>query len=822
MDTTQNKYNYLLICIPLITFVCLFFAPAMLSAQDQTNQQNPVIQPIPTADILKETENMTTRLQKISNLLPLDENVNEISSKLPDYLKIYAQSQRDFDALDLTTISRREINDIAQQFQVFKNNFTNWQETLQIRLESLERERIRLQSMRSIWEATKTAAREEKPPKSLIMKIDSNLESIENIENDLLKRMNEVITIQNKISDQENNIALTLSALSEIETQRQSEIFSMDAEPIWVIFDTDTLISEQFSALFVIHSENVNDFIDNYRHIFIYHLAFFILVYFLLIMLHRYDKKLIVDKDTSDRARVILRNPFSVALIISLLATTYIYPQAPNVIYKIIWFIGLLLAVRLLPKLVEIHHEIYVFAGVFSLFLFISISPEDIYLYRVLLLVLAVLNGIFIVWIIRSSLSLIVKRKKKWERTATFLLRIVIFLMIVSVFANVVGNVSLAELLVRGSLNSMFGATIFLTGALVLSGILNLFISTRFASISRILRIHANKTQAIITRIIFSFAFIIWVIRTLQSFEVYSFLKDGLLLILSKRLEVGDVDVSLSDILIFVTAIWLSYIISRLIRFIMEEDILIRMQLPRGIPAAISMLTNYFILGIGFMIALSAAGFDMSQISIIIGALGVGIGFGLQNIVNNFISGLILIFERPVQVGDVVEVENLLGEVKRIGIRSSTIRTYSGAEAIVPNANLISNQVINWTLSDRLRRIEIDIGVAYGSSPGDVLKLLLNTTSANPGVLKDPPPMALFQEFGESSLNFNVRFWTSNLDTFLSLKSEITLQIHDALKEAGIEIPFPQHDLHLRSVDSEILKRTISGIDHPGPESGNK
>jgi potassium-dependent mechanosensitive channel len=184
-------------------------------------------------------------------------------------------------------------------------------------------------------------------------------------------------------------------------------------------------------------------------------------------------------------------------------------------------------------------------------------------------------------------------------------------------------------------------------------------------------------------------------------------------------------------------------------------------------------------------------------VTVLAGAFGVGIGFGLQNIVNNFISGLILLYERPIQIGDTVEVGSLTGEVKRIGIRSSTLRTFQGAEVIVPNANLIAEQVVNWTLSDRQRRIELPVGVAYGTDPQRVLAILLDVAKASSEVLEDPPPLALFRGFGDSALNFELRVWTG-LATYLEVHSRIAIAVNAALREAAIEIPFPQRDLHIK------------------------
>jgi small-conductance mechanosensitive channel len=199
----------------------------------------------------------------------------------------------------------------------------------------------------------------------------------------------------------------------------------------------------------------------------------------------------------------------------------------------------------------------------------------------------------------------------------------------------------------------------------------------------------------------------------------------------------------------------------------------------------------------GFFLAVAATGADLGKTTILAGAFGVGVGFGLQNIVNNFISGLILIVERPILAGDSVQVGTLYGEVKRIGLRSSTVRTWEGAEVIVPNGNLISSEVINWTLSDRQRRLDIDVGVEYGTDPEQVIELLNTTGAKYEGILQNPAPTTLFLGFGDSSLNFQLRVWTAET-SFLKLKSNITVAVNNALKDAGITIPFPQRDLHVK------------------------
>jgi small-conductance mechanosensitive channel len=229
------------------------------------------------------------------------------------------------------------------------------------------------------------------------------------------------------------------------------------------------------------------------------------------------------------------------------------------------------------------------------------------------------------------------------------------------------------------------------------------------------------------------------------------------------------------------------------------------------VAVAISTTIQYALLLLGFSWAALASGMEMSRFSFLVGALGVGIGFGLQNVVNNFVSGLILLYERPVQVGDVVEVGAVSGEVSRIGVRSSTVRTFSGAEVIVPNATLISTEVTNWTLSDKRRRITLAVGVAYGTEPRRVLDLLLASVQGRAGVLEAPPPAALFLRLGESSLDFELRFWTADFDRWQVLASDVMAEVYASLGRAGIEIPFPQRDLHVRSIDAEAAQALKAG-----------
>jgi small-conductance mechanosensitive channel len=291
-----------------------------------------------------------------------------------------------------------------------------------------------------------------------------------------------------------------------------------------------------------------------------------------------------------------------------------------------------------------------------------------------------------------------------------------------------------------------------------------------------------------------------WFYMVLSFFNVREDFTEGTIAFLNRPIEIGEAEITLMSIVLFVFVIWLSLFISRLVRFVLQDEVFARIEVKKGMPGTIIMLVRIAVVSIGFMLAAAAAGMELSNLTIILGAFSVGIGFGLQNIFNNLVSGLILVFERPIKEGDTVEVNTLLGEVKRIGIRSSVVRTYDGAEVIVPNGTLISNELINWTLSDAHRRVDVRVGVAYGTDPERVLAILLTVAKENPKAIQEPEPRAFFLGFGESSLDFRLLAWT-DLEHRLELESELKVAINRMLKEASIEIPFPQRDLHIRSVD---------------------
>jgi small-conductance mechanosensitive channel len=305
-------------------------------------------------------------------------------------------------------------------------------------------------------------------------------------------------------------------------------------------------------------------------------------------------------------------------------------------------------------------------------------------------------------------------------------------------------------------------------------------------------------------------AVVAWTLRYLNYLgllePVLSFAKTAL----HAKYERGDFSISVGGVLEFFLTVWAGYLLSAFIRFVLREDVYPRIKVAPGKSYALSSLLHYVIITLGFVAGLAVLGINLTKLTVLTGALGVGIGFGLQSVVNNFVSGLILLFERPIQVGDTVEVGDLVGTVRRIGIRACTVHTRQGADIIVPNSQLITEKVTNWTLSDMLRRIDLPIGVSYSSVPKEVIKVLERVAIDHPQILADPPPQAVFTGYGDSSINFELRAWTDQFDDWPRIRSELATAVFEAAHAAGISFPFPQREVRILK-DSPAGDATSAG-----------
>jgi small-conductance mechanosensitive channel len=271
-----------------------------------------------------------------------------------------------------------------------------------------------------------------------------------------------------------------------------------------------------------------------------------------------------------------------------------------------------------------------------------------------------------------------------------------------------------------------------------------------------------------------------------------------------KLLTVGDGALTTGLIVSLVVGLILVWIFARLLQRVVVGRMLNRTHLDDGSKFALGRLGYYIILVLGVFLVLDTVGLKISSLAFLGGLIGIGIGFGMQNIASNFIAGLILLFERPVRAGDVVDINGDMGVVEDIRLRTTHVRTFNNILLLVPNADLISTVVKNWSPEDMKVRGDVTVGVSYDSDPKQVEAILLRLAAEHENTMEDPAPAVAFLDFGNSSLDFVIRFWVPQPSLRVATESDLRYRIFEAFKQEGIEIPFPQHDLHIRASDAAL------------------
>jgi small-conductance mechanosensitive channel len=447
---------------------------------------------------------------------------------------------------------------------------------------------------------------------------------------------------------------------------------------------------------------------------------------------------------------------------------------------------------------------VFLLAGVLAISAFLKLISLPAPLYSLYLALICVSGiGVFRVARLQSA--------EQSERRDLFSVglqvgSLVLFAALLLLFA---GFSNLANYLVRSSIATVFSLIIAFLLICLGNGCIEVFLNqpfvTRLGFFSRFGKAFESRLKNLLKAILWIGVFL----TLFQLWGIYASFGQAWEKIFEFKFAIGELTLSLGRILVAALLIYLVVSGSWFIRAFLDGEVFPRRQLDRGARDAIKKLINYSLLLFGIMMAISLIGLNLTSLAFLTGALGIGVGFGLQNIVNNFVSGLMLLFERPFKVGDMVVVDNETGTVRKIGLRSTIIETFDRSELIVPNSLFISGKVTNWTRSNQIARVRITVGVAYGSDIEQVLSLLKEAAETEPRVLSDPEPNPLFLRFGDSALEFELHFWIADVKDSLSVRSALCQEIASRFQAAGIEIPFPQRDLHLRSIDERVLERAL-------------
>jgi potassium efflux system protein len=794
----------------------LFQVPFNLFPQaSETDTTKVEITPILLTEITVEIPRAISLLQEKREFLLKPDEKSAIVNRL-DTLTFRLKMLREDERIHkLDVLSFRNLASLENDWNILNSLLTREQTLLLVKVQDYEKERSALEKMHELWEKTLTSALDLAAPGIVIDQITSTVNDIESLLNSF-KSDSEFL--QGKLVEISEWIIFSNSVIGQIKSAQQiatRQLLSRRQSPLWREFSQKTnvkLIHEQRSLVDDTVA-GLKDFYRNYTTRIWLNLIAFLIILVIVFFLFSNLKHNIPEKDLSRDSALykILSRPVSSAFLITYVLTFIIFeiiPDSVRLFNTLILFIPVIL---ILGDIITGSARKYIYFPIIAALLvqIHSLSYSDTLISRIFLLVIILFSLVVILSILLPKSHREYVLSARMGKYIYTLLWLMFGLMSASLVSVIIGAVLLAEFLTYASLRSTALALILFALSVALNSVIIALLHSKRLQAMNLIKQHYNIILKRMFNAINFITIVLWIIFTLRYFNFWDDIYGGIKKVLTYNLTVGTLNISPGDILIFGFIIWLTLWISSIIRIIFDEEVAPKVKLKRGVPGAISLIIRISLITIGFLIAIAAAGVEMSKLAILFGALGVGIGFGLQNIFNNLVSGIILAFERPLNEGDIIEVGSHIGIVKQIGIRASTIRTAEGAEVIVPNGNLIANELINWTLTDQQRRAEVTVGVGYGTNPEQVLEILRSCAHAHPEVLKDPEPLAIFTAFGSSSLDFRLLFWIPNADRRLIIQSDVAILVNDALQKARIEIPFPQQDLHVKSIDSSITSNLM-------------
>jgi potassium-dependent mechanosensitive channel len=497
--------------------------------------------------------------------------------------------------------------------------------------------------------------------------------------------------------------------------------------------------------------------------------------------------------------RFLAKRPVSVALLVPIFTLSFLYESPPALWSMLIRAMAGVATARLLTHFTGeawIKRAVYILVAVMVVFQLLTIIDVPLAMVRLFILVTTVAGTIYYGW-----------RARKARTAASPAWHVWVLRLVTLAFAAI----TVADMIGLGGFSAQLMDSALRTAMLLIMGWAMIRLTRTLLELGAewmpmggfsFLRNNSNAILARIIRIANALILFFVAANLMVAWNLYALPVDAIHDILAFGFTVGGKRITIGLILVAGIILYGAFVSSWILQSILMENVLNRRQMDSGARISVARLVHYAMVLVGFLIALSTMGFELKNITIIGGALGVGIGFGMQAIVNNFVSGLILLFERPIKVGDVIQLgDGQQGRVTNLGLRATTVQTFDKAEVVVPNGDLIASQVTNWTLGDRNMRLIIPVGVAYGSDVEAVMRVLMAVAEGNDRVLKEPKPMVLFLNFGDSSLDFQLRVWIADFNDRRIIQSALIREVDRRFREEGIEIPFPQRDLHLRSVD---------------------
>ena len=763
---------------------------------------NPFPNAIPSAEIITQAEAALAHYPA-PPAAPAPDRVETdvrqaMAEKVPE-LQLFADETSRLLALNPSLDSIRTLENHGSYFAGFP---AAWTTAITDRSKKLDERLKQIATDRQTWTDTQSALKAANPPAApeLLKRADAVLSRLNAATADVTARQTQLVDLENEVTDQANIVAAAIAQLNTARDRAISQLFEANAPAVWssapmpVAAEAEALgWSKQLDSLAAYFKSEPGKFLI--------HALLFVLLCGCFFWLRGYARKLTAEEPGIAAAAQIFEMPVSTAALLSILASPLLYyPIAPRLLSAILGAIALIPSVILLRRLIEprlfpILNALVVFFFLEEIRSVAGLSPEA---GRAFLLAEILGAVVFLAWLL-----LALHRQGTQPLQYSKLMRLgawaALAMLAVGWLAEALGFTLMANFICIAVQRSATLALTLYAGIRILDALLFILLRLRPLSGLGMVKMHAPLLTRRTQKVFAWLAALAWIFLTIQLLPLSSSPVDILFgsranlvarstgFLGAYHADTGFKLNFLGKVLVAILIGWGVFQVSRFVRFVLSTELYPRMRLSAGIPYAISTTIHYVMLTLAFIGATYVLGIDMTKFTILVSALGVGVGFGLQNIINNFVSGLILLFERPVKIGDSVQTGDAVGVVERIGIRASVLRTAGGTEVIVPNGSLISNNVTNWTLSSEERIILIPLNVPRGPDVAHLIELLTKAAAAHPKVLKNPPPHVQAQALG-ANLGLELRAWTRAVDNWGAVRSDIVLAINEALTKENITL----------------------------------
>ncbi len=745
---------------------------------------------IPLPQVAAEADATTLELRKLASDRRSGGVLERIDADVPALTREVDVRARENRSILAQRPSLEILRDLDVRWQDLRATLAAYSDRLKEIIAGVDRDLDAVEKLDRTWTATLALARQEKAPDELVQRAQSLLSEIAAVRKTVTAQRTSALRVQTRVSELELRVTEALQANRRARDATVEQMFSRDSAPLWHPIWREKA-AERISAgaadTFRRQWTILQIYLQPRAALGLVQIALLGILTAVFFGVRRRFASLVEQEPGLRRVATVVEHPVASALILTLMVTPWIYPQAPRLLWAMNGVAMLVPTIIVLRRLVSA----YLVASLYAVLAFFfvdqvrAVSASIDIVPRLLLMMEMVAAVAFLLWFRRKSTKDSVTRHSSPLGVAAMTAAV---LCTGAALANAMGNVALSNLVGNAVLDSMYVGLVLYTVVQLLDALLVIAMRARPLNALGMVRTHRPLLRRRTKRVLQWVAGAIWALYLLDRLAIRDRVLEGVRAALDAQLSLGEIDISLSSVLAFFLAVWAAFLISRFLRFVLNEEVFPRTHLSRGIPYAITPTIHILIIALGFIIAMGVIGMEMTQFTILASAFTIGVGFGLQNIFNNFVSGLIVLFERPVQVGDVIQIDNDIGVVERIGIRATVVRTTNRSEIIVPNGKLISDRVVNWTLSGRQRIIEVPLSVVLQSDPTQVIAVLEAMAKKHPSVLQNPPPEAILTRAGPDWMGFELRAASAEVERWTTVRSELGASAITALREAGITL----------------------------------